>query len=50
MAVVGFGETARELRIEDVPALTIDYRYGTNLQHALALSRHLMRHLRGERR
>jgi uncharacterized protein with von Willebrand factor type A (vWA) domain len=49
VTVVGFGETARELRVEDVPALTIDYNYGTNLQHALALSRHLMRHERGER-
>jgi uncharacterized protein with von Willebrand factor type A (vWA) domain len=49
VAVVGFGETAQELKIEDVPALTIDYAYGTNLQHALALSRHLMRNERGER-
>jgi uncharacterized protein with von Willebrand factor type A (vWA) domain len=49
VAVVGFGETAQELRIEDIPALTIDYAYGTNLQHALALSRHLMRAERGER-
>ncbi len=49
VAVVGFGETAQELRIEDIPALTIDYAYGTNLQHALALSRHLMRNQRGER-
>ena len=49
VAVVGFGETAQELKIEDVPALTIDYAYGTNLQHALALSRHLMRGERGER-
>ena len=49
VAVVGFGETAEERKIEDVPALTIDYAYGTNLQHALALSRHLMRNERGER-
>ena len=49
MAVVGFGETAAELRVQDIPALTIDYAYGTNLQHALALSRHLMRGERGER-
>jgi uncharacterized protein with von Willebrand factor type A (vWA) domain len=49
VALVGFGETARELRIEDIPALSIDYNYGTNLQHALALSRHLLRHERGER-
>jgi uncharacterized protein with von Willebrand factor type A (vWA) domain len=49
VAVVGFGEMAKELKIEDIPALTIDYAYGTNLQHALALSRHLMRAERGER-
>ncbi len=49
VAVVGFGEMAQELKIEDIPALTIDYAYGTNLQHALALSRHLMRNERGER-
>jgi uncharacterized protein with von Willebrand factor type A (vWA) domain len=49
VAVVGFGERAQELKIEDVPALSIDYNYGTNLQHALALSRHLLRNERGER-
>jgi uncharacterized protein with von Willebrand factor type A (vWA) domain len=49
VAVVGFGELAHEIRIEDIPALTIDYNYGTNLQHALALSRHLMRNESGER-
>lgn len=49
VAVVGFGERAMELKLEDVPALTIDYNYGTNLQHALALSRHLLRNERGDR-
>jgi len=49
VAVVGFGERAQELKIDDVPSLTIDYNYGTNLQHALALSRHLLRNERGER-
>ncbi len=49
VAVVGFGELAHEVRMEDIPALTIDYNYGTNLQHALALSRHLMRNEKGER-
>ena len=48
-AVVGFGELAHEIRVEDIPSLTIDYNYGTNLQHALALSRHLMRKETGER-
>jgi len=49
VAVVGFGERAMELKLEDVPALSIDYNYGTNLQHALALSRHLLRNERGDR-
>lgn len=49
VTVVGFGERAQELKIEDIPALTIDYNYGTNLQHALALSRFLLRNERGER-
>ena len=49
VAIVGFGERAQELKLEDIPALTIDYNYGTNLQHALALSRHLLRNERGER-
>ena len=49
VTVVGFGERAVELRIEDIPSLTIDHNYGTNLQHALALSRHLLRNERGER-
>jgi uncharacterized protein with von Willebrand factor type A (vWA) domain len=49
VAVVGFGELAHEIRVEDIPTLTIDYNYGTNLQHALALGRHLMRNETGER-
>jgi uncharacterized protein with von Willebrand factor type A (vWA) domain len=49
VAVVGFGEMAREIRMDDIPSLTIDYNYGTNLQHALALGRHLMRNEKGER-
>jgi uncharacterized protein with von Willebrand factor type A (vWA) domain len=49
VAIVGFGERAQQLKLEDIPSLTIDYNYGTNLQHALALSRHLLRNERGER-
>lgn len=45
--IVGFGETAHEIKLEDVPFLNIDYAYGTNLQHALALSRTLLRGERG---
>ena len=47
VTIVGFGETAHEIKFEDVPFLTVDYQYGTNLQHALALSRHLMRGEKG---
>jgi len=49
VAIVGFGETAHEIKFEDVPFLTIDYAYGTNLQHSLALSRHLMRGEKGSK-
>ena len=38
-----------EIKFEDVPFLTIDFDYGTNLQHALALSRHLMRGEKGSK-
>ena len=51
MGVVGFGETAQELAIEEIPGLTIDYNYGTNLQHALMLAgRFLDRHRDAEPR
>jgi len=49
VAIVGFGETAQELKMEDIAGLTIDYNYGTNLQHALALSRFLLRNEKGDR-
>jgi uncharacterized protein with von Willebrand factor type A (vWA) domain len=49
VAVVGFGAVAMELKIEDIPGLTIDFNSGTNLQHALALSRHLLRNEKGDR-
>lgn len=49
VAIVGFGLTAHEIKFEDVPFLTIDFDYGTNLQHALALSRHLMRAEKGSK-
>ena len=49
LKIVGFGEVADEIRLADVPSLYIDHQYGTNLQHALALSRHLMRDERGDK-
>jgi uncharacterized protein with von Willebrand factor type A (vWA) domain len=49
LAVVGFSALAFELRLDALSTLTIDDSYGTNLQHALALGRHLMRDQRGVR-
>ena len=49
LAVIGFSATAFELRPDELVTLSIDDSYGTNLQHALALGRHLMRDQRGVR-
>ncbi len=49
LAVVGFSALAFELKPDALVTLTIDDSYGTNLQHALALGRHLMRDQRGVR-
>ncbi len=42
LGLVGFSATAREIRPEDLPEVSWDFAYGTNLQHALALSRRLL--------
>ncbi len=49
LALVGFGQRATQLALEDVAMLGIDGAYGTNLQHALALARHLLVARPGER-
>ena len=41
-ASIGFSATAREIRPEELPAVSWDFVYGTNMQHALALSRKLL--------
>ena len=38
---------AREIRPEELPTAMWDYVYGTNLQHALALSRRMLAHQHG---
>ncbi len=40
--LVVFSEMARELKVEDLPTVMWDYIPGTNLQHALALSRQML--------
>jgi uncharacterized protein with von Willebrand factor type A (vWA) domain len=42
LGLVGFGETARELRPEQLPEVSWDYTYGTNMEHALMLARRML--------
>jgi uncharacterized protein with von Willebrand factor type A (vWA) domain len=42
LGLVGFGELARELKAEQLPEVSWDYTYGTNMQHALMLSRRML--------
>jgi uncharacterized protein with von Willebrand factor type A (vWA) domain len=47
LGLVGFSEVAREIKPDELPTAMWDYVYGTNLQHALALSRRLLAHQHG---
>ncbi len=42
LGLVGFSATARQIRAEELPGVSWDFAYGTNLQHALALSRRML--------
>jgi uncharacterized protein with von Willebrand factor type A (vWA) domain len=42
LGLVGFGELARELRPAQLPEVSWDYTYGTNMQHALMLARRML--------
>jgi len=42
LGLVVFSEVAREVKPSDLPTVMWDYIYGTNLQHALALSRTML--------
>lgn len=42
LGIVGFSEVARELRHEQLPEVSWDFVYGTNMQHGLMLSRRLL--------
>jgi uncharacterized protein with von Willebrand factor type A (vWA) domain len=42
LGIVGFSEVARELKPEQLPEVSWDFVYGTNMQHAFALSRRLL--------
>ena len=42
LGIVGFSETAHEIRHEDLPAVSWDLRYGTNMQHGLQIARRML--------
>ena len=42
LGMVGFSEVARELRAEELPEVSWDFVYGTNMQHAFLLSRRML--------
>jgi uncharacterized protein with von Willebrand factor type A (vWA) domain len=42
LGLVGFGELARELQASQLPEVSWDYTYGTNMQHALMLARRML--------
>jgi uncharacterized protein with von Willebrand factor type A (vWA) domain len=42
LAIVGFSEVAREIRPEELPEVSWDFVYGTNMQHGLMLARRLL--------
>lgn len=49
LGLVGFSEVARELRPEQLPEVSWDFVYGTNMQHALALARKMLSRQHGTR-
>src|SRR5437764_586247 len=42
MGIVGFSSVARELKPEDLPEVSWDFVYGTNMQHGFILSRRML--------
>jgi uncharacterized protein with von Willebrand factor type A (vWA) domain len=47
LGLVGFSEVARQIEPEDLPTVSWDYVYGTNLQHGLILARKMLAHQQG---
>ncbi len=42
LGLIGFSATAREIGLNDLPQVSWDFAYGTNLQHALQLGRKML--------
>jgi uncharacterized protein with von Willebrand factor type A (vWA) domain len=47
LSVVGFSRMAREIAFRDLPEVSWDYDWGTNIQHGLAVARKLLAHRKG---
>jgi uncharacterized protein with von Willebrand factor type A (vWA) domain len=42
LGIVGFSEVAREIKAQDLPEVSWDYVYGTNMQHGFMLARRML--------
>src|SRR5487761_1917828 len=49
LGIVGFSATAHIIKPEELPEVSWDFAYGTNLQHALVLSRKMLAHRGGSK-
>jgi uncharacterized protein with von Willebrand factor type A (vWA) domain len=49
LGLVGFSEVAREIKAEELPEVSWDFVYGTNMQHGLMLSRRMLAHRPGSK-
>ena len=47
LGIVGFARYARQISFRDLPEVSWDYDWGTNIQHGLSLSRKLLARQRG---
>ncbi|HZU79894.1 MAG TPA: VWA domain-containing protein, partial [Acidimicrobiales bacterium] len=49
LGIVGFSEVAREIKPEELPEVSWDFVYGTNMQHGLMLARRMLAHRAGSK-
>ena len=47
LGLVGFSEVAREIKAQELPEVSWDFVYGTNMQHGLMLARRMLAHRLG---
>ncbi len=47
LGIIGFSRAAREIAFRDLPEVSWDYDWGTNIQHGLLVARRMLSHQRG---